>query len=75
MPLDKGCKGRFVPMLDEAAQELPIGQTSPVLPKHSSAKVLDDLARQVGRHVGPRQVSPPSTYYLPPGGTLMHDFF
>ena len=74
MPLENGCEGCFVPVMDEASQELPIGQPTRFLQKRGLAKVLNDLGRPVRRHVRPRQVSPPSTLYLPHGCFLMHVF-
>jgi hypothetical protein len=75
MALDKAGEGSVVAVLDEAPQELPIGHPGPVLQKHRLAKVLNDQARQLRRHVVSQQVSAASIYYLPQGGTLMQVFF
>ena len=50
MPLDEGGEGCLVSLLDEAAEELPIGQPRPVWQQSGSAKVLDDLAHGACRH-------------------------
>src|SRR5262249_29586811 len=51
MPPHEGCEGSILPMLDEALQELLIGQSRSIRRKYRSAKVLDDLAHLVRRHV------------------------
>jgi hypothetical protein len=50
VPLDEGCESSFIPTLNEAAEELSIGQPRPVLQQHGRAKLLDDLARLACRH-------------------------
>src|SRR5262245_48687850 len=72
MPFDNGGEGCFVPVIEEASQELPIGQPAPVSQKHGLAKVLNDLARRLCCHFHPRKVLTPSTLYLPQGCLLMH---
>jgi hypothetical protein len=47
MPPHKGCKSRLVMAADVVLQQLPVGQTRPVLQKHHPAKVLDDLDHRV----------------------------
>ncbi len=47
VPMHECSKGRFVPMLDEAPQELPVGPSRAVLRRHGPAKVLNDLANLV----------------------------
>src|SRR5260370_10993485 len=45
----KDCDSGFVPLLDEAPQQLPIRQPGLIVPEGSPAKVLNDLA-DLGRH-------------------------
>ena len=51
MPLNNGRKCRLVTTADVVLQQLPIGQSCPIPQKHRPAKVLDDLAHLVGRHL------------------------
>jgi hypothetical protein len=60
VPPHEGCEGGFLPMLDEALKELSIGQSRSIWQKHGSAKVLDDLAHLVRRHVPPSGGSSPA---------------
>ena len=50
MPPHQGGEGRFIPMLDVASKELPVGQPRPVLKKDGSAKMLHDSIHPTGRH-------------------------
>jgi hypothetical protein len=49
MPPHQRCHGGLVPLVDEAAQQLPIRQPGLVLPKEGAAKVPDNLV-DLGRH-------------------------
>jgi hypothetical protein len=51
VPPHEGGEGGFVPMLDEAPEQLAIGQPGPVSQKDGPAKVFDDLAHGTRRHV------------------------
>jgi hypothetical protein len=58
--LHQSREGSVVPLLDEPLQECSIAKSRPISPKHSLAKVLDDPARLVDRHVAPLAVSSPA---------------
>jgi hypothetical protein len=62
MLLDEGSEGNFIPTLDEAPKELPIGQSCSIPQKHGLAKVLEDLADLVGRHLVSLLLSSPALY-------------
>src|SRR5262245_3342072 len=49
MSAHEGCDGGFVPLLDEAPQQLPIRQPGLIMPEDGRAKVLNDLT-DLGRH-------------------------
>src|SRR5262245_15088392 len=51
MPMYEGCKSRFFVPADVVLQQLPIGQPRPIAQQHRPAKVRDDLADLVDRHV------------------------
>jgi hypothetical protein len=53
VPPHEGGEGSFVPVLEEAPKELPIGQPGPVVQKRGPAKVPDDLVHLARRHVSP----------------------
>jgi hypothetical protein len=76
MTLDQGSEGSFVLTIDEAGEELLIGQPSPVRQKYAPAKVLEDLVHLAGWHVPFRGSchDPSSTWYLPHEGGLIHEF-
>jgi hypothetical protein len=76
MSLDQGSEGVFVSTLDEAAEELPIGQSRSLPYKHRFAEVLDGLGRPVVRHVPPSTdaIAGPSNSYLPQYSKLIQNF-
>src|SRR5262249_4202292 len=47
---DQGSEGSFLPMLEVAPKELPIGQSCSLPHKHRLAKMLEDTADLAGRH-------------------------
>ncbi|HLJ91990.1 MAG TPA: hypothetical protein VKU02_02240 [Gemmataceae bacterium] len=54
VPANKGCERCFVTPLDEAAQQLPIGQSGLFLAKGDTPKLLHEFVYLAGRHaLGP----------------------
>jgi hypothetical protein len=50
MPAHQSCQRSFIALIDEAPQELPIGQACPIVEEHGPAQVLDDVVNASGRH-------------------------
>jgi hypothetical protein len=50
MSAHQGGQRSFIALIDEAAQELPIGQACPVVEEHGPAQIFDDLVDASGRH-------------------------
>ena len=51
MPSHKGRKSRLVAAANVVRKQLPIGQARTIPQKDHPAKVLDDLAHLIGRHL------------------------
>src|SRR5262249_7383722 len=69
MPPHQGGEGRFVPMLEEVPQELPIGQSRPIAQQHGPAQVLENLAHLARRPVA-WVATPLPLWAAPPASTL-----
>jgi hypothetical protein len=73
MPLDEGGKGRFVVMLDEAAEQLAVVKAGAVMQKGCPANVFDHIVHWANRHFPPSAgVFACSNVYLPQDDDLIH---
>jgi hypothetical protein len=53
VPPGEGFEGGLVPLLDEATQELAVGQPAAVAQQHGPAEVPDGTVRVASRQVAP----------------------
>jgi hypothetical protein len=75
VPADQGGEGRRVPVGEEAFQQLPVGQTSPVPQQHSPAEVLEDFAQLACHSMTLKGTGLPLPFYYPVGPGRMRRFF
>jgi hypothetical protein len=72
---DKGFKGRFVLLLDEGRQQLPIRPVCPILPQHDPAKMPNHRVRLSRRHTSPPWPVASDLYHSLPGQSQVYTLF
>jgi hypothetical protein len=72
---DKGFKGRFVLLVDEGRQQLPIRPPRSILPRHGPAKMPDHHVHSSLRHSCPPRPVATDLYPLLPGESQFYSLF